>query len=77
MNLYGYDINGLMIILGKAVVANNRLMEESEIRDRQIEALKKQVADLEDSLKEYTEDTKSDKKESTKENERLGTAKPN
>jgi hypothetical protein len=45
--IFGYDDAGLVMIIGKMVVANNRLTEEIQLRDAKIAELEKQLAELE------------------------------
>jgi uncharacterized protein YoxC len=38
--MYGFDMDGILAILGKIVVANNRLLLDIQEKDKTIETLK-------------------------------------
>jgi len=44
--IYGYNEDGLVMLLGRMVIANNRLTEEIQIRDAKIAELEKRLAEV-------------------------------
>ena len=43
--MYGYSFNEILAILGKMVVANNRMADDLQAKDEEIAKLKKRLAE--------------------------------
>jgi hypothetical protein len=48
--MHGYSLDGLMAILGKVVVANNRLVEDIRDRDQKLNELSREVGNMKAEL---------------------------